>query len=291
MRKAVLRQPSSVHFVGRSAEEPVLLMGPPGRLAGWVRLRNPGAAAVVLRHAVISDRSGHLSDMPPHHRFAPIVLRPGDDRTVELAIELPAATPTGEYRVELDITGQVRPAVLNVEEFVALRVEPTRIVVMEGKEQPQSATLFVSNEGNKRLSIGDIGDVDLHDDVAEVRNLRGAIRSLLDDVVDKPDELIAVLLALVPLREPILGRLAVRMSGTPIQLDPGQTKKIDLEIRVPSDLRARGRYRGRAAILTANVDFVVIPSVPLATADTESVAEPVPANRARRLAGRPGRKD
>ena len=154
-----MRAPASVEFCGRSAEEAILLSGPPQRVAGLVHLRNSNAATgVTLRHAGLTDKSGRLGHLPIRHRLSTTALRPAEDRTVEIAIELDPATLAGEYDVELDVAGQrTRPAVLNVVESVALRLEPKRIVVMDARQLLRPARLLVSNEGNVELRIPDIG--------------------------------------------------------------------------------------------------------------------------------------
>jgi len=211
-----MREPASVLFVGDSAEEPVQLMGPPFRLQGRVRVRNPAAVTVVLREVALSDRSGRLADLPARHKFPPQVVRPAEERAVALVIALDHAVPPGEYHAELDLSGQVRQAVLNVGESVALRVEPQRIVVLNEPEQRRSTHLIIANEGNVPLTIGDVGDVDLRDDVAELHDLGGVVRPLLDEVPEELDDLVAVLLAVLPPRGPVVGRLSVRMLGGPV---------------------------------------------------------------------------
>ena len=92
---------------------------------------------------------------------------------------------------------------------------------------------------------------DLRDDVAEVRNLREALTPLSAQIGDGPEDLVAMFLALVPLRGPVVGRLDVRVPGSPIHLAPGQTKMIEIMIEVPAELPDCGRLRGRVAVLTA----------------------------------------
>jgi hypothetical protein len=248
----------SVLFVGPSGDEPIRLSGPPLRLTGQVRLRNPQSLSLVLRNAGLVDRSGRLTDLPAHHGFAPVVLQPAEERGVPLVIGLDPTTPPGEYHVDLDLMGQTRSAVLNVAELVALRVEPKRIVVMPEADQPRRAQLVVTNDGNVSLSVGPIGDVDLRDDVAEVRELRGLVAPALAEVPRDLDDLLSVLLAVVPAQGPIVGRLCVRSLSERVELAPGRTAKIDLEITVPPNLPANSRYRGRVAVLTANLEFIVV---------------------------------
>jgi hypothetical protein len=256
-----------------------MLFGPPGRVAGSLHLRNPNATSLVLRQATLSDRSGRLGKTPMRHTFAPIVLRAEEERAVEVVIALDRAAAPGEHQVEFDIMGQVRPAILTVSEHVALRVEPNRILVTEGHERPVTAQICVSNEGNVPFAIRDIGDVDLTDDVSDALDLRAAV-ALLDKLGKRPERLAAGLVALGAHPRPVVARLSVGMPAGTVPLDPGQTAKIELEIVVPRALPERGRYRGTAAVLTADLEFIVIAAAAVS-------AEPGPGavSRARRSAG------
>ncbi len=255
-----MHEAESLVFVGASAGEPVLLSGPPRRVVGSVRLRNLQSQTLMVRHAVLTDRSGRLGTLPPRHRFGPAALRTAEERTVPLVIALDPVTPAGEYSALIDLMGQVRPALLNVTEAFVLRVEPDRVVVTNAPERSQHKQLILTNEGNVRLTIGDIGDVELRDDLIQGLDLRGAIAPLLASAPGTSEELVTTLLALVPPRAPAVGHLSARMLGGALHLDPGRSAKIDLEITVAPGLPGHGRYRGRAAILTADLEIVVITS-------------------------------
>jgi len=279
-----MREAASVRFVGASAKEPVQLSGPPRRLAGRLLMRNQHTETIVLRNALLSDRSGQLLGMPARYGFAPIVLRPAEERLAPLVIALDPATAPGEYHVELDVMGHVRPAVLNVSESIALRVEPKRIFVPNNPDAPQRTQLVVTNDGNVPVTLGDIGYVDLRDDVAQVRDLRGVIGPLLDKVPDDLDDLVAVLLAIVPPRGPVEGRLSVRLHGTPT-IEPSKTARVELEITVPAEFPVYGRYRGRAALVTADLEFMVVPQALLNRGKPTPKAKSASASRTKRRPG------
>nr|UXE45874.1 hypothetical protein Hi04_10k_c5380_00026 [uncultured bacterium] len=247
-----------VLFVGASASEPIRLAGPPRRLAGRMHLRNPQSASLVLRDAGFADPSGRLHHMAERHAFAPVVLRPAEERAVPLKISIDPSTPPGEYHVELDVMGQMRPAVLDVAETVRLRVEPNRIVLMSELRQPRRMQIVATNEGNVPLSIDLSADIDLRDDVARVRDLRGAIAPLLNDVSRDLDDVIAVLLAVLPAQGPVVGRLSVHTHGGRCELAPGRSAKVGLELTLMEGLPSGGRYRGRVPILTEDLDVIVV---------------------------------
>jgi len=248
-----------VLFAGASASAPIQLSGPPRRVAGQVSLRNPQARSLVLRDASFTDRSGRLAQLAERHTFAPVVLRPAEERAVHLVIGIDPTTSPGEYRVDIDVMGQVRPAVLNVAQSVALRVEPKRVVLMNELAGPWRAHVLVTNEGNVPLSINPVADVELRDDVVQVRDLRGVIAPLL--LADLPrdlDDFVAVLLGVLPAQGPVVTHLSVRTDGAPVELAPGQSARLELEITPQERLPANGRFRGRVPVLTEDLEFVVV---------------------------------
>jgi hypothetical protein len=253
-----MAEPSPVSFAGASADAPIRLAGPPDQLAGQVRLSNAHSSAIVLRDAGVSDSSGRLAQLPARHSFAPVVLRPSEERAVPLVIGIDPNTAPGEYHVELDVMGQRRPAVLAVAQNVRLRLDPKRVVVLGDSVQPWRAQLMLTNEGNVPLPIGPIADVDLRDDVAQVRDLRGVVGPLLADVPRKLEDFVAVLLAVLPPQGPVVARLRVRTPDTPMELAPGHSQSLEVELSLLSELPANGRYRGRVPVLTEDLEFIVI---------------------------------
>jgi hypothetical protein len=262
----------SVTLLSASNDEPIRLSGPPAALSGFVRLRNSTPGSRVLRHMALSDRSGRLAGLAALHAFRPIVVRGQEDRVAPLAIALDRFTPPGEYHVDLAVEGQRREAVLSVEETVALRLTPRSIVLMCQPGETVRKHVDITNEGNVSFEIDGIGDVDLHDDLAEARAFERVIGPLLRELPNSADGVVAALIA-VTSRGPVVGHLRVRMEGGPLRLAPGQTAKLDLEIATPGDLTPHRRFVGRAAILSANLDFVVAPQGtqgPEAAAETRS---------------------
>jgi len=118
----------------------------------------------------------------------------------------------------------------------------------------------------------------LRDDVANVRDLRGVIAPLLAEVPRNLDDVVAVLLAVMPPQGPVVGRLSVRTQGAPMELAPGHSAKLELEVSLPEGLPPNGRYSGRVPVLTKNLEFIVIsPTGPPRLEPARAVARPEPA--------------
>jgi hypothetical protein len=206
----------------------------------------------------LSDKSGRLAGLAGRHAFRPIVVRGQEERVAPLAIALDRFTPPGHYAVDLAVEGQTREAVLNVEEIVALRLAPKSIVLMGRPGEAVGKHVDVSNEGNVPFEIDGIGDVELHDELAEAHMVGRVIGPLLKELPKSADGIVAALVA-VESRGPVVGFLRVRMASGPLRLVPGQSARLDLDIAIPADLAPHRRFVGRAAILAADLDFIVAP--------------------------------
>lgn len=259
-RDALLPEASPSLVVGGSEDEPLVFAGPPGELTGRIHLHNPSDAKVVLRDAGLKDPSGTLRLSSARHALAPVVLRPDQGGSVPLSLAVHPATPPGEHTAELDLGGRTREVVLHVAEVFDLTVVPVSLVVANRLAETLTKQLIVTNDGNVAFTLADPGTVPLRDDLALDRVRRLAIEPLLGP--EKPDleALIVALLAVVHQEDARLGDLEVRIGGGPVELQPGETKDVTLEITLQDELPISGRYRGRVPVLTRNVDVIVVAS-------------------------------
>jgi len=260
--------------VGGSEDELLVLAGPPGELSGRIELHNPSDAKVVLRDAGLTDPSGVLQLPTARHRLGPLVLRPDQGGSMPLSIAVDPATPPGAYRAELEVAGRTRPVVLRVAEVFALTVEPRSLVLLNRPGVAQRKQLVVTNEGNVPFSLGDPVTVDLRPDRPREPMLRTALKRFL--ATEEPDleEIVAALLA-VAREEERLGAVEVRAQAQ-VELRPGETTALELELTLQDDLPATRRYRGRLPVLTRDVDVIVVASA----GPTEEKPSPAPRRRA-----------
>lgn len=274
-------------------DEPLVLTGPPTRLAGRLALRNPGTTRLVVRDAGFSDPSGILFAGPMQRALPPLVLRPDQGRSIPLSFALDPTTPPGEYRVELNLAGESRPAVLHVTEVFSLTLRPGSFVVTNEPNLIQQKRIVVTNTGNVAFTIGDIGEVELKDDLAWERAIRIAVEPWSDQAGVDIEKLVVAVLDEVRRREELTGTLMVSIMGDPVEVRPGETATVDLEITLPEGLPRSSRYRGKAPLLTQNLEFVVVssgephvdepPSSPQEEpADTEKKPRPKPKKRAKK---------
>ena len=277
-----MREPVAHDIVLAPEDEPLVLAGPPRELAGRVELHNRGAVNVVLRDAGLRDPSGVLNIRQLRHVMPPLVLRPNQGRIVRLKVAVNPTTPPGEYRAELDLGGRSRHAVLHVSEVFALTVQPRSVVVLNRPGHAQLKRVIVTNDGNVAFAIGDVGPIDLKDDMVLDRAVRVAIEPLTDRANLDIEEIVLAVLRVAREDAYRPGSLLVHTLGGKVDVPPGETVAIDLEITLREALPHNSRYRGRAALLTEDLEIVVVSS----SGPVEGEPQTTSAPRAARPVGR-----
>jgi hypothetical protein len=196
---------------------------------------------------------------PPAPASLTGTIEPGQSQRVPLTFDLGRHTPPGEYHGELKVGGRTHPLVMHVAEAVRLRVSPDRIVI----DRPAGATVFkrvvLSNEGNVPLTIGEIGEVMLGEELMLSLGLRAAVATV-NNRTRPVEELFAEIIrddARAVVRQ--VGSLEVYNPDAPVRLQPGEVRPLDLEIRLPEHLQPNSRYRGRLPLYTADLEFVIVP--------------------------------
>lgn len=256
-----------------SAGAPIILAGAPRALRGSVQLRNPGAGRMVVREAWF--HSGAVGtravDSPPARIAASLTatLEPGEEQPVALRLNIGRHTPPGEYRGELEVAGQRQPVLLQVTEVVRLDITPRQVVVDQVGDEAVVKRIVLTNEGNVPLTIGPIGRVPLAEELLLRRGVRGTLAAsgnvgrVLADVFAEfiQDEATALV------RE--VGAIEVQHKGGAVVLQPGESRALDLQVRLPDQLERNARYLARVPLYTATLEFVVV-----RTGDPPTKAEP-----------------
>jgi hypothetical protein len=192
-------------------------------------------------------------------RLRPGVIRPGQRGPVSLSLSLDPFTPPGEYQAEVEVGGQSQPVTMLVTEKVLLRISPAEVVVENLPGVKILKQVVLANKGNVPLSIGDFGAVYLDDELLICRTLRAAAAAVGDELRPLEEYLATILLKAKTVAESS-GILRVHSPAGQITLQPGETRLLDLEIRVPEGLDKRGRYRGVFALYTSSLSFVIVPT-------------------------------
>jgi hypothetical protein len=249
--------------LAHSADEPIILVGPPHALQGELLLHNPGENKLVLRDARLraeapKEAKARLPALPDF-ALRRIVLRPGELRRVPLRIPLSAHTPPGEYHGLVEVAGRTRDVVVHVTEVVRLDIAPGQIVVENQPGATMVKRAVFTNAGNVPLAIGDIGPVPLDETLLECRTGRAAIAAVADRMSSLDDYYAEVVRQTKTALEQT-GHLRVHLTAGQVTLAPGEVRPVEVEIRVPDKLDRRARYLGVAALYTSNWEFLLVPT-------------------------------
>ena len=258
------RETQSV-FRAMSSEEPLVLVGEPGRIKGKLNLTNSGAEEVVLqgaqlRTAATSKAAESRPALDINKPLHPIIVRPGRSRSVSLKMALDPTTPPGEYDAELEVGGEVKPVKVHVVEKIDIRLHPDKLIIREAPGGTASKRIVVQNVGNVPVTIGDIGAVVLEDDRLQCRLLRRVVAAI--DTKNPEAEFEDYFRTLIEQAQGVLqqaGALRVRSKTGSVTIPPGGTQAIDLEIQLPESLDKRTRYTASVALYNRNLDFEIDP--------------------------------
>ncbi len=231
-------------------DRPLVLSGPPGTMNTTIRVHNPGQQRVIVRDAHIRG----VVTQP----LAPIVLRPGQSRVMPISLALDPHLPPGEYQAEVQVAGYTRQAVIHVAENIDLHIAPSPVVLENRPGARLHKTVIFSNLGNVPLTIGQIGPVLVEDELIECRAGRAVLKKSID-TIETVDQFYVEMLREIRDVVDHIGFLRVRIPSAPLELAPGATKALELEILVPDKLDYRTRYRGAAAIYTSDLSFAIVP--------------------------------
>jgi hypothetical protein len=247
-----------------SAEEPLVLIGEPGRIKGKLNLTNTGTEDMVLEGAQLrtaaatTKRSGAALEI--NKPLNPIIVRPGRSRSVSLKMALDPTTPPGEYDAELEAGGEVKPVKVHVIEKVDIRLFPDRLIVREAPGGTAVKRVVIRNDGNVPVTVGDIGAVVLEDDRLQCRILRRFAAAI--DTGNRDAEFEDYFRTLIEQIQGVLqqaGALRVRSRSGSVTVPPGGTEAIDLEIHLPESLDKRTRYTASVALYNRNLTFEIDP--------------------------------
>lgn len=245
----------AVEIVPPRSGEPLPFVGPPTKLTSVLEVRNPGERYVVVREVGLSDHSRTLTPERQRHACGPVVVRAHQSKALPLTLRLDSATPAGRYPAELAIGEAKVPVVLHVVEVLDVRVAPRSLVVSNDPTRDQMRQVVMTNRGNVGVSFGEFGTVELRDE-----RERGAVvftEPLSDETVG---DVVDVLVAAARREAEPAGSAEVRTSDERVSLEPGDSRVVELTIRVHEGLPDSGSFRGSLPLLDRHVGIVVVPA-------------------------------
>lgn len=215
-----------------------LLAGSPRRVTGHVEVENRGAEALPVRAVEVAGAG-----------TVPVVstVAPGASARVRVRLRLDPHTPPGRREVEVLVGDARTTAVMEVAEHPRVRITPPAVAVGGAPGATVTARVVLANLGNVPVPLDRLGAVTLDEDGGVCRSLDGALRAegehghraVLDEAVRR-------------IAATRVDGLRVR-AGDPSAVEPGETRAVDLELRLPLDMTAGRTYSGMLRLVGASL--------------------------------------
>jgi hypothetical protein len=210
---------------------PLHFRGTPGSLSAAVR----EFEAIPRR---LSVRLG-LSDAGKGTEAEPIVARASRiEGDMVLQMTLPPRTPPGTYEGTLELDGEPRPVVVDVEPELELALIPDQLTLRGAPGDRLQADLTIANAGNVGVEIRRAHGIGVFAEEGLERSLHRVYTDERPEGVRRIDYL-ADLLA-----EEHGGIVRVGVEEGAGDLAPGETRELKVSFHLPSDLKPGRTYSG-----------------------------------------------
>ncbi len=249
---------SPVPEVNFAGDGPVVLVGRPDALRGDLRLRNDGPRRALLPAGLAAGDDAGSEAPAPVGRLRPVKVPAGETRTVPLTLRMDPTTPPGEYHQTLTVGGLRREAVLRVLERIELGIEPGALRVENRPGQTVRRAVQLVNRGNVPLTLERIDPMVVDDELLDCRILRRALAAV-DEETGGLQEFLDELVRQAKRTLDETGLLELVLASGSVTLQPGESAVAELEVRVPSKLDPRARYRGRVGVYGTSLGVTLVP--------------------------------
>lgn len=259
---------AGVEAVESPGEKPIILVGQPGALKGELFLHNPGEGRMVFRGAELRSREAEMlktgravEQWMVSRKVPAVTVKPGERRRVPLRFALDPTTPPGEYHALLQMADRSWQVIFQVTERIALEISPAVLVIHNRPSSTAVKQIVLRNAGNVELTIEEISAVPLDDELAQCRILRAVAAAIGSQEESKLDDILTEFAHQSKAVLDQAGILRVRNRSGRFTLQPGEVRRIEIEIRLPESLEKRSRYRAVLPIYNADLTFSITPSL------------------------------
>jgi hypothetical protein len=269
---------ADIATVESQGEKPIILVGQPGALRGELFLHNPGEARMIFRGAELRGRAAEVpkaakpvEQMMVARKVPAVIVKPGERRRVPLRFALDPTTPPGEYKASLQMADQSWPVVFQVTERIDLDISPSVLVIHNRPGATVVKEIVLRNDGNVELAIDEISAVPLDDELAQCRILRAVAAAIGSQEESDLDDILTEFAHQSKAVLDQAGILRVRNRSGSFILQPGEVRRIEVEIRLPDSLDKRTRYRAVMPIYNADLTISIVPSLDIQNPDKPKV--------------------
>lgn len=226
-----------------------------GRKAGaTVILRNSGDDVIKLNHLPVVTTSLRGSDGRPLTRARVSKrLRPGEEVSAAVRIDLDPTMPPGEYRGRLKYDSVVdEPFSVFIPERTGVSLYP-RSVTREGRAgEKVSLELVVENDGNVPVNLDKTKSMLLAEEQEVFKTFGSAVRR------SAPEGHAKVLDALADnLKDVGVRPMLVKLISDDMTIQPGHTRKFTVEFKLPYSLHHNRYYYGYVFLAGIKLDATI----------------------------------
>jgi hypothetical protein len=167
---------------------------------------------------------------------------------VPIEVVLDPATPPGSYTGQLSCGSQKVDLVINVVENWDLRIVPQKVTITGGVNETAALRILITNLGNSEFTVPSPVSLHLKHDLDVERHLNTALRAAGTEGYERFLDRFVLELA-----GDAVGDAIVQFKPEGAKFRPGETKPVELEIRLPDDLQSSGMYRGIIRLMNARL--------------------------------------
>ena len=237
------------HHLIASANNEIVLTGPPSSLTGPVMLQNSTDEHVMIRTVPVMNSKQGITSLP-----LKTSLKPGETRSHNIRYAMNPFTPAGTYEMNVQLGNENKKVKMIVHEHLDVQLSPQSIVLV-GMDAGQQHTkeIMLSNRGNIAVTVPTIKHNTLTDMDLVCRNLSKAIRAKGDEGIEKTlDEFTRTV-------KKDLGDwvdIAIREAGQVIQ--PGQSLLLHVTISIPNDANKNYHYNGEIRMFDKYIKYTIV---------------------------------
>lgn len=219
---------------------PFILTGQPPICEGTVELINKSAENLRLREIEIADLD-FKSKQTPVPAAARTFARLGPHARSKFPVQLLVGDtlPPGTYTGQLRSGSQRKPVVVHVLERWDLRITPQSAILAGGPGEKLTLRAWITNHGNVNFDLPRSGLIFLEDELEIPRSLTLALKEAGNQGYQKfLDELVKAL------AENGVKSAPVKIHSEAPVIGPGEAQEVELEVRIPEDMKKNRVYRG-----------------------------------------------
>ncbi len=237
-----------------SSDSPTTMIARGHKAGAVVTLRNAGDDVLKLNHIPVVTTSLRTTDGRPLTRARVSKrLRPGDETSAGIRIDLDPTLPPGEYRGRLKRDAVIdEPFSVFIPERTKVSLHPRSVTRHAAAGERVSMELVVRNEGNVPVTLDKTKPMLLAEEQEVFKTFGSAVRRSAPEGHAKVLDALADNLKHVGVR-PML----VKLTGEDLIVPPGHVQKLTLEFKLPHSLRHNRYYYGYVFLGGARLDATI----------------------------------